>query len=141
MICPRCGYDNLPGSDECQGCLLDLAPLDRPEGHDRVERSLLEDRVGDLHERTPITVPADATLGQAVKVMLETGVGAVLVTDPDGRVVGVFPERDLVRKVAGQHEPFADLPVARFMTPKPEAVSADDVLAFALAKMDLGGYR
>jgi CBS domain-containing protein len=141
MICPRCGFDNLPGSDECERCLLDLAPLDRPEGQDRVERSLLEDCVGDLLANTPVTVPPDATLGRAVQTMLETGVGAVLVVDGGGRLVGIFSERDLLKKVAGLHEPFESLSVADFMTRDPETVSADDTLAFVLARMDVGGYR
>ena len=34
-----------------------------------------------------------------------------------------------------------DLPIEKFMTPNPETVTADDSLAFALHKMDVGGYR
>jgi CBS domain-containing protein len=44
-------------------------------------------------------------------------------------------------KVAGIHESYADLPVLQFMTPNPETVTAKDSLAFALHKMDGGGYR
>ena len=33
------------------------------------------------------------------------------------------------------------LPVEPFMTPNPETVTAEDTLAFALHKMDIGGYR
>jgi CBS domain-containing protein len=141
MICPRCGFDNLPGRDACRGCLLDLAPLDRPSGQDRVESSLLEDRVGDMPAHDPVTVPADGTVGRTVEVMLATGVGAVLIVDAAGKLAGVFTERDLLKKVAGRHESFTELPVADFMTPHPESVSADDTLAFVLAKMDTGGYR
>ena len=63
MICPRCGYDNLPGSDECGGCLFDLAPLDRPAGQDRVEASILTDQVGGLSLRRPFTVAPATTVG------------------------------------------------------------------------------
>jgi CBS domain-containing protein len=55
--------------------------------------------------------------------------------------MGVFSERDLLTKVAGLHEHYAELPVAQFMTSNPETVAADDPLAFALHKMDIGGYR
>src|SRR5205085_7579798 len=48
MICPTCGYDNLPGNEECSHCKLDLAPLDQPMAHDRVERSLMEDPISIL---------------------------------------------------------------------------------------------
>ena len=33
------------------------------------------------------------------------------------------------------------LPVDQFMTPRPDTVTASDNIAFALHKMDVGGYR
>ena len=38
---------------------------------------------------------------------------------------------DLLTKVCGLHDPYADLPVHRFMTPNPETVTPEDTLAFA----------
>ena len=61
--------------------------------------------------------------------------------DETGRLVGIFSERDLLTKVAGIHDPYAELPVRQFMTPKPETIKPTDTLAFALHKMDSGGYR
>jgi CBS domain-containing protein len=43
-------------------------------------------------------------------------------------VVGIIPD-------------FAHLPLQPVMTLNPETVSPDDTLAFALHKMDVGGYR
>jgi len=43
--------------------------------------------------------------------------------------------------VAGQHADYLRLPVEDFMTTQPETVSGSDTLAFALHKMDVGGYR
>ena len=39
------------------------------------------------------------------------------------------------------HDDYADRPVSEFMTRDPEAVSPQHTLAFALHKMDCGGYR
>jgi CBS domain-containing protein len=64
-----------------------------------------------------------------------------LVVDTAGKLLGIFSERDLLTKVAGIHQSFADLPVQQFMTANPETVTAKDTLAFALHKMDVGGYR
>ena len=141
MICPRCGFDNVPGSDACGRCLLDLAPLDQPAGHDRVQSSLMADPVHKLQPRPPVTVPLAAPLWQAIAAMLAAEVGTVLVVDGDGRLVGIFSERDLLTKVAGIHEDYAGRPVREFMTAGPETVREDDTLAFALHKMDVGGYR
>lgn len=141
MICPNCGFDNLPGSEECSGCLQDLTQLDRPTPLDRVERSLMETPVSALRPPRPVTVAPAATIAEAMRVMLQRNLGALLVVGADGTLLGIFSERDLLTKVAGLHDAYAELPVSQFMTPKPETVTAEDTLAFALHKMDIGGYR
>ena len=141
MICPHCGHDNLPGSEECSHCLMDLTQLDRPTAHNRIERSLMEDPVSVLQPKRPVTVLPTATVGQTIQIMLDCDIGALMVVDASGKLLGVFSERDLLTKVAGIHDPFIDLPVQNFMTANPETVKTTDTLAFALHKMDVGGYR
>jgi CBS domain-containing protein len=120
--------------------MLPLAHLDEPALHDRVERSLMTDLVMVLNPREPVTVPVNSDLGNAMKLMVERRVGAVLVTDDDGCLVGILTERDLLMKVAGQ--PAIDLlPVRDFMTAKPQTVLPTHTLAFAIGMMDAGGYR
>jgi CBS domain-containing protein len=139
MICPSCHHPNLPGNEQCSNCLHDLAPLDRPAPHDRVERSLMDDCVRDLGTRPAITLPSSATVGEAMQLMLQRNFGAVPVVD-GGRLVGIFSERDLLVKVAGVPD-YANRPVAEYMTADPETVRESDTLAFVLHKMDSGGYR
>jgi CBS domain-containing protein len=141
MICPRCGYDNVPGNDVCESCLLDLAPLDQPAPRDRVQHDLMDRPVRDLKPRTPITLPTAARLGDAVKLMLDQGVGTVLVVDNAGALTGIFSERDLLLRVPDEAARSGSQPLSEFMTPKPETVRPDDPLALALQKMDVGGYR
>src|SRR5262249_34965907 len=140
MICPNCGHDNLPGIEECSRCLQDLTQLDRPMAGNRVERSLMEDPVSVLQPRQPVTVRAGTSVREAIGIMLGADLGALLVVGADGGLLGIFSERDLLTKVAGVREPYADLPVRDVMTPNPETVTATDTLAFALHKMDVGGY-
>jgi CBS domain-containing protein len=73
--------------------------------------------------------------------MLGPGVGALLIVDDNGKLVGILSERDLMTKAADEQAAFRTLQVRQFMTPNPETVKADDSLAFALHKMDIGGYR
>ena len=141
MICPSCGFDNLPGTEECNRCLQDLTQLDRPAPHNRVERSLMENQVATLAPARPITLPPSATVREAIGAMLANDIGALLVLDDHGSLLGIFSERDLLTKLAGLHDNYADLPVRQFMTTNPEAVTTTDTLAFALHKMDVGGYR
>lgn len=140
MICPSCSYDNLPGSEQCARCQQDLTQLDQPTAQDRVQRSLMEDPVSMLRPRKPITTPPTTTVADAIRTMLANNIGALLVVDAKEKLVGVFTERDLLSRVAG--EPNAQSrPVSDFMTPNPETVVATDSLAFVLHKMDIGGYR
>jgi CBS domain-containing protein len=141
MICPNCGHDNLPGSEECSSCLQDLTQLDRPCASNRVERSLMEDPVGTLCRHNPVTVRPTATVREAIQAMLGPGVGALLVVDEAGKLVGILSERDLLMRAVDNHAAFHTLQVHQFMTPKPETIKTDDSLAFALHKMDVGGYR
>jgi CBS domain-containing protein len=141
MKCPWCDHDNLPGADECGGCMLDLTQLDRAVAQDRVEASLMGDPVHVLLPRTPITLPLNARVADAIEVMLQADIGAVLIVDADGALAGIFSERDLLMKVAGVCDDYAGRPVSEFMTRRPETVRASDSLAFALHKMDCGDYR
>src|SRR6266849_5309319 len=120
MICPNCGHDNLPGDEECSRCLQDMTQLDRPAAQDRVELSLMEDAVGSLHPPEPIVSVPTTSVSSAIQMMLKQDIGALLVVDETGKLLGIFSERDLLTKVAGLHEPYADLPVGKFMTPNPE---------------------
>jgi len=141
MICPHCGHDNLPGSEECSRCLQDLTQLDLPAPHNRIERSLMEDPVSVLGAQRPITLPENATVRQAIDTMLANDIGAILVLDNQGKLGGIFSERDLLIKVTGLHNDVDDLAISNFMTAHPETVTPTDSLAFALHKMDIGGYR
>jgi CBS domain-containing protein len=141
MICPSCSHDNVPGQEYCSNCLHDLTQLDRQTPRDRVERSLMEDSVSALHPPAAVTVPPETTVAEAIRTMLDRDAGALLVVADDGRPLGIFSERDLLTRVAGQGAAYAGRPVSDFMTPDPETVRATDSLAFALHKMDGGGYR
>jgi CBS domain-containing protein len=141
MICPNCGNDNLPGAEECGRCGQDLTQLDRPVANDPVERSLIEDPVGQLNPHVPVTVRPTATVAEGIRRMLDGNVGALLVVDDDGKLVGIFSERDLLTKVAGIHSDYTAVTVGAIMTRNPATVLPEHTLAFVLHQMDVGGYR
>ena len=45
------------------------------------------------------TVRPDATVYQALEVMADKNIGAVIVTDAEGKLSGIFSERDYARKM------------------------------------------
>jgi len=141
MICPSCGHQNLPGTDECARCMFDLASLDQPEGHDKVERSVMSDPVYELRPKPPVTISGNALLGDALQLMVDKEIGALMVVDDEARLSGILTERDYLMKVVGQIGDYARQPLKLIMTPNPETVGSNDTIAYALQKMDIGGYR
>ena len=111
---------------------------DRPR-HILDER-FLHEAISVLQPVKPVCAELGTSLGSVVRQMQRRNIGCTLVVH-SGELVGIFSERDLLAKVAGLHDPYAHLPVCQFMTPDPESVTAADTLAFALHKMDIGGYR
>jgi CBS domain-containing protein len=64
---------------------------------------------------TVFTVKPDQTLREAVALLVEKHIGAVVVVDGTGRPVGIVSERDIVRELA-QNENAMSQPVSRVMT-------------------------
>lgn len=73
-------------------------------------RQLLESKGSQV-----ISVTPDTPVFQALKVMAEKGIGAVLVLQ-SGRLVGIMSERDYARKVILQGKSSHDTPVRDIMT-------------------------
>lgn len=137
MKCPDCGFKNVDGSDECQSCGSSLSNFD-PQGNE-VEQSITSHPISVLCAREPICVSPKALVRDVVAQMSEKKIGCVLVEE-GGRLLGVFSERDVLNKVAGDQVRL-ERPVSEFMTAAPTTVTKRDSIGFALQAMDLGGYR
>jgi CBS domain-containing protein len=138
--CPYCGSEVIEGVDECEQCGQTLTDLSLPVPTTSVEAALVRDRIQLLKPRVPTTVRPDTPVGEALAQMVRQRIGCVAVVDGD-RLVGIFSERDAVMKLNVDAARLARQPVSRFMTPNPETLQARDRIAFALHKMDVGGYR
>jgi CBS domain-containing protein len=86
------------------------------------------------------TVPLGASIGEAARVMRETGTGCVLV-ERAGALVGTLTERDILNKLVGTGYDPATTAVDGVMTRNPETLKPEDPIAFALQRMSVGGYR
>jgi len=80
-------------------------------------------------------------VGEAVRKMRDAGVGSCLVEDAQGRLVGIFTERDLLRRVSLDGATLNEQPIDRMMQPDPETLTPDHPVAYALNRMGCGGYR
>lgn len=99
----------------------------------------LEMPISKLMPREPVLIDASATVADAVMTMNVHHTGCVLVQE-NGRLVGIFTERDVITKVFGL-EDCHSVSVSEVMTRNPEALESKDELAFALNRMSVGGYR
>jgi CBS domain-containing protein len=119
---------------------MNLSEFD--DAYDDVERvrgAVLETPVSELMARNPLVVDADATVVTAVNAMNEHHTGCVLV-QRDNKLVGIFTERDALRKVIFR-EGNENWKVEAVMTPKPKTLRPSASVAFALNKMSVDGYR
>jgi CBS domain-containing protein len=138
--CPYCGVENIEGADHCEECQQPLGFLSKPRAATPIERSLAKDRVSSLDPKPPVAVSPDQAVGEVLKLMVERRVGCVVVQQDD-RILGIFSERDALDRLNVNFAQLADRPVSQFMTPSPETVDSEARIAFAIHKMDVGGYR
>jgi CBS domain-containing protein len=90
--------------------------------------------------RSPACVAPSATVREAIECMKENEVGYVLIQE-QGKLVGIFTERDVLMKIVLQGHDIDELRVKSVMTPDPEVLSPDDRVSYALNKMSVGGFR
>ena len=87
------------------------------------------------------TLPAEASVSEAVALMSEREIGCVLLMNEDNLVAGIFSERDLlVRVVAAGRDP-RDTPLSMVMTRDVKFVAPDTSSEAALALMHLHRFR
>jgi len=101
-------------------------------------------RVGDLRVfddgASLVTVSGDITVQDAVATMAKSRIGAVLIVE-DGRVAGIFTERDLMNKVVATALDPASTRVADVMTSNVKTVKVDDAAIDCLETMAEGQFR
>ncbi len=141
LVCPACGAtDLIEGSDTCEHCNASLTDVSISVPRFSIESDLVRDTVSELPVHPPVEIDPTATVGEALTLMVDQGIGCVLITEDD-KLVGIFSERDALYRLGVDAESKKELSISEFMTANPAIISAEDKIAFALHKMDIGGYR
>ena len=104
------------------------------------ERALVERPVTDMQSRPYAEVKPSTPIRQAVHALHGLKIASLLVVD-EGRLLGIFTERDVLEKVAEQYERLADAPISEVMTPNPLFVYGSDPAGAAIAAIVAAGYR
>jgi len=84
--------------------------------------------------RDVIRIASDATVFDAVKVMVEANVGALLVTDGD-QITGIFTERDYLRRIAVEGRRSRDTPVRDVMSAPVIVITPETTVEESMALM------
>ncbi|HEY2414098.1 MAG TPA: CBS domain-containing protein [Pirellulaceae bacterium] len=140
MPCPHCGNDVIAGEDTCEVCGQPLMESYLPVPATAVERALLADRVGLFQGRQPLMVSPKTPVRECLKLLADHRVGCLL-AEENGKTVGIFTERDALLKLGDKASELGSRPISEFMTSKVESLPPTAKIAFAVHRMDHGGYR
>ena len=134
MICPACGYENLPGQDRCGACLSSLMQEDVPQPDTPARWQIMVDPISSLEPSTiaPQIVSAGTSLAEGVRRMQEKNVGYLLVTDGGGKLIGILTEHDLLLQVAAEVTDLSAYTVDQVMSTDPTALHSSEPVKHAL---------
>ena len=82
-----------------------------------------------------ISIGHEATVADAIALMVQNNIGSLPVTGDDGLLVGIFSERDVLRQLNLQGEGYKKLRLDQVMTRNPVTCDIDDNVDCVLGKM------
>ena len=97
------------------------------------------ERVTVLRTDDYVAVSLHTPLSQAIEAMKRDEGGCVIILD-DGRLAGIFTERDLLNKILGENvDP--ESPIAKWMEPAVETLSPEATVGDAVRLMNERSFR
>jgi len=94
-----------------------------------------------IRDREPYWLRSSATVLDAAHFMAERRIGAVCVLDEEGKLIGVFSERDLLNRVVVPRSDPAALKLGQVTSPLRAVISCDETPHQALERMEQIGSR
>jgi CBS domain-containing protein len=140
LPCPYCDSEVIAGADACEACGQPLTESHLPVPATAVELALLSDRVRLFQGRKPLVVSPTMPVREVIRLLADNKFGCVVVVE-QGKLVGIFSERDVLLKLGERAVELGHQPVSDFMTKKVETLPPTAKIAFAVQRMDQGGYR
>lgn len=87
------------------------------------------------------TLGPNEKLSEAIRLLAENRVGALVITNGDNKIVGILSERDIVRVVAKEGVGALDLAVRMAMTPKVKICNENHTVNELMEIMTAGRFR
>jgi CBS domain-containing protein len=104
------------------------------------ESKFLPATVADIMTKDVVTLTTDQTVADAISSLANHQFHHLVITDGNGKVVGIVSDRDILRAVARTPDWHAG-PVSHIMTPNPITVRSESPLLVAVSKMLLNGFN
>lgn len=95
----------------------------------------------DAKGRNVVSVGREQTLSEVAGILNEKQIGAVVVTSVEGRIAGIFTERDLVRAIAREGAAVLQKPVSLSMTTTVTHCREDNTDDELMEMMTAGRFR
>jgi CBS domain-containing protein len=92
-------------------------------------------------QREPYSLRASASVLEAAEFMSQRHIGAVCVLDEEGKLMGVFSERDLLNRVVVLRSDPATMKLGDVTSPLRAVISCDETPHQALERMEKIGSR
>jgi CBS domain-containing protein len=94
-----------------------------------------------IRDREPYSMKATASVMEAAEFMAQRRIGAVCVLDEEGRLMGVFSERDLLNRVVVKKLDPATLKIGEVTSKTRAVIRCDETPHQALERMEQIGTR
>lgn len=95
----------------------------------------------DSKGRDVATIAPDKTLAEAVGLLAERGIGALVVTSEGGRIAGIVSERDIVRVIGRDGAAALEKPVSAVMTAQVKRCAEHHTVNEVMQLMTQGRFR
>jgi DNA polymerase-3 subunit epsilon/CBS domain-containing protein len=106
----------------------------------RVDSFVYRHRVRDVMSAPAVTVPAEATVRDTLRLLIDRKISSVFVTDSSGEL-GIATERDLLRVLDSAGPSGLDALLASIAKKPLQSVLEDDFLYRAIGRMERLGFR
>lgn len=94
-----------------------------------------------VHNQKVCAMHLDGLADEAARRMRLFKIGAIVVVDGQGRVIGIVTERDITWRVVADGQDPAKVLLGDIMTRNPDTLAPDDTAHDALEMMRMCGYR
>lgn len=118
-----------------------LNNFDAPVYSDELEKSLCEESLLAMRTRPVTVVPPEMTVESALRKMVDLDIACLMIAGADGRLQGLFSERDVLDRVAIDFDRVRSLPVSEVMTRQPMVAHETDSPAKVMNLMAVTGFR